>query len=154
MEIFLHCFERSFSVKFREKNKLSYNLSPEQFEIVKTVFEAYGAPFKTELIESECKIDKPTLDDFTPANARVTFKIDEFEFNILNYNNCLIKLWRAEKIEKLLQNKGFEARAEVFGSYHNVNRVQVEIKQPEPVPKTIKKSKETSFKQLSLFEVM
>jgi hypothetical protein len=124
-EIFIYCFERLFAVKMRQKNDLSYNLTKEQFETVKTVFEAYSIPYRLTRLDQECFIDMPDQSDPTPANSRVYFKIDDMEFNLYNYNGYLIKFWRAEKIAKSLKAKGFDVRAEIVGRYSNIQNVDL-----------------------------
>lgn len=173
IEIFVHCFDRLFCVKIRHKMGWSYNLTKDQFEMVKTVFDAYSVPYKTECSDSECIIDTPTQEDPSPSNSRVYFKIDDMEFNLYHANGYMMKYWRAEKIAKSLTAKGFEARAETVGRYSNVQKVdlpeevklvevkteikQVEVKAVEvPVeqkePEKIKSDEKPRYKQMSLFD--
>jgi hypothetical protein len=70
-ELYLCCYDRLFAIKARAKNSYSYDLSAEQVERLKTLFD---------------NLDRPEKFDLAPANSRVVIEIGGEQFNISNYN--------------------------------------------------------------------
>lgn len=84
-------------------------MSAEQFERLFTLFDNLEIPYKTELLEVKCFIDKPQwfaaiddrpeINDMAPANSRVIIETGTEQFNVSNFNTYLIKESTSEKIK-------------------------------------------------------
>lgn len=146
--IFLKCYNRLFSIRAKQSMGYSLALTPGQAESLEKAFTEVGIPYTTQIDSlDECVIEKVTEEDPAPANSRVLFKVDNQEYNLLNFNDLLIKFSIAENIAKAFDNHFIEAHACRVGNYANINKA--EFKEPanlkpiddtpkEPINKVIK----------------
>jgi hypothetical protein len=173
--IFLYCFDRLFSISTCEKEGFSRSLSQEQFDKVEQAFINAHIPYKLQIDSSvECVIDKPTVDDLAPANARVAFELEGEKFHLLNYNSWLIKRSIAEKIAKALDNNYITAYVDLYGQYSQVSKInfstnevklvnrpveqakpqKTEDKKPDVPKEKVMEDKPVTCAQISLFDML
>jgi hypothetical protein len=155
--IFLDCFERNFKVGRMGKTGLSYPLTDEEYQIVRTLFDDSAVPFvDMDPKQSKCIREG---DEQEPANTKVTFKVpgNEQEFIIGNYDQCLILKRYSDGIAKALIAKGIDAKVEMRGSYSAITTYQKSesipvMKKESPVEQP--KPKIEVCKQISIFDLM
>ncbi|MFA5169827.1 MAG: hypothetical protein WC420_03820 [Candidatus Paceibacterota bacterium] len=150
-ELYLSCYDRLFAIKARAKNSYSYDLSAEQVERLKTLFDNLGIPHETELIEDKCYIDRPEKFDLAPANSRIVIEIGDEQYNIANYNTYLIKARYSEKISEAFNAKGLISRVELMGQYYNVDVVPLFKEEYTPTVK-VKAEEKPKYKQITMFD--
>ncbi len=146
--IFLKCYNRLFSIRAKQSMGYSLALTPGQAESLEKLFSESGIPYTTQIDSlDECVLEKVTDEDPAPANSRVVFKVDDQEYNLLNFNDQLIKYSVAEKIAKAFDNHFIEAHVCRVGNYANITKA--EIKEPVKV-KTVEDKPKEPIKEVQI----
>lgn len=164
-ELYLIAFNQLYKVNIKDKRQwFSYELTQENLEHVKAVFDEYGIPYKTEITSMNSETEKPE-NGAIPCNSRVTFKIGENEYIVYNHGCRLINESYANRIAQAMKNKGMIARSELIGYsrepgiYKLIPSVDpLPEREPEPTP-VLKDEKSKLpdkglYKQVTIFELI
>lgn len=147
--IFLRCYNRLFSIRSKQSMGYSLALTPGQAESLGKAFTDAGIPYTTQINSlDECVLEKVTEEDPAPANSRVVFKIENQEYNLLNFNDLLIKYSVAENIAKAFDNHFIEAFACKVGNYANVSKAEVIERSAKVNSKSIESKPKDNTKEI------
>ena len=159
-KIYLTCYDQPFAVLTRFemwKSSISYQLKPDKYEKIKTLFDNLEIPYIENLDGEFEQQDRQICD------CRVMIEVGEDKYHILNFDSWLIPEKTAEGIRKAFEAKGIPAKVEKIGRWSAVDipplratkkliAVSVDkVVEPEPV---VAEEKEIVYEQPSIFDLM
>lgn len=157
-KIYLTCYDQPFAVLTRFemwKSSISYQLKPDKYEKIKTLFDNLEIPY-IENLDGEFEQQGRQICD-----CRVMIEVGEDKYHILNFDSWLIPEKTAEGIRKAFEAKGIPARVEKIGRWSAVDIPPLrattqliaadKIVKPEPV---VVEEKEIVYEQPSIFDLM